>query len=158
MIAEWDKDQGKWILKGTKNVKDSTAKEFFEENSTRLLKNNAIQNNVDGVYVIPLKSKECSAIIGIYAPKTQADPEWYKLLNMLQITSIEGLENASIKSTNYCKTNKDCKFPALVKELYSKLDELKKEYKSDKAIQNFIKEVDGVIKSLKTRETVLKDS
>jgi ADP-dependent phosphofructokinase/glucokinase len=46
----------------------------------------------------------------------------------------------------------------LVKELYSKLDELKKEYKSDKAIQNFIKEVDGVIKSLKTRETVLKDS
>jgi len=152
MIAEWDKDQEKWVLKGSKNVKDSTADEFFEENSARLLKNNAIQNNVNGVYVIPLKSRECAVIIGIYEPKTQADPEWYKLLNMLQITSIEGLENASMKADNYCKTNKDCKFPTLVEELHSKMDTLKKEYKSDKAIQNFIKEVDELIEKLKTKE------
>lgn len=158
MIAEWDKDREKWILKGTKNVKDSTAGEFFEENYARLLKNNAIQNNVDGVYIIPLKSKECSVIIGIYEPKTQADPEWYKLLNMLQITSIEGLENASIRAANYCKTNENCKFPTLVRELNSKLDGLKKEYKSDKTIQSFVKEINEVIESLKAMEEKLKDS
>ncbi len=158
VVAEWDKEQEKWMLKGSKNVKDATANEFFEKNSARLLKNNAIQNNVDGVYVIPLKSQECSVIIGIYEPKTQADPEWYKLLNMLQITSIEGLENASIKAKNYCRTNKDCKFPALVKELNSKMDELKKEYKSDKAIQDFIKEVAEVIEQLEDKEKELKNS
>ena len=158
IIAEWDKDQEKWILKGAKNVKDSTANEFFEKNSAQLLKNNAIQNNVDGAYVIPLKSSECSIIIGVYEPKTQTDSEWYKLLNMLLITSIEGLENASMRSKNYCKTNKDCKFPELVKELYSGMDELKKEYKSDKGIQNFIKEVDKIIEGLKEKEKELKNS
>ena len=158
MIAEWDKDKEKWVLKGTKNIKDPNANEFFETNSERLLKNNAIQNNVDGVYVIPLKSSECSVIVGIYEPKTQADPEWYKLLNMLQITSIEGLENASIRTRNYCRINKDCKFPALVKELCARMDELKKEYKSDKAIQAFIKEMNGTIEALKTKEKELKGS
>ncbi len=158
MIGEWDKDQEKWALKGAKNVKDSSANEFFEKNSEQLLKNSAIQNNVDGVYVIPVKSSECSVIIGIYKPKTQADPEWYKLLNMLLITSTEGLENASIKAKNYCKTNKNCKFPTLVKELHSHMDELKKEYKSDRTIQKFIEEVDEIIVALTAKEKEAKNS
>ena len=158
VIAEWDEDSEKWVIKGTKNVKDSVAEEFFEKNSEQLLRNSAIQNNVDGVYVIPVKSSVCSVIIGVYEPKTQADPEWYKLLNMLLITSAEGLENASIKAKDYCKTNENCKFPALVKELHSHMDELKKEYKSDKAIQKFIKEVDEVVKKLSEKEKELKDS
>ncbi len=149
IIAEWDKNLEEWVLKGTKNIKDASAKEFFKNNSAQLLKNNAIQNNVDGVYVIPVKSSECSVIIGIYNPKTQADPEWYKLLNMLLITSIEGLENASIKSKNYCKSNPGCKFPLILKEIHSKMDELLKEYKSDKAVQNFIQTVEDFAESLK---------
>jgi two-component system, NtrC family, sensor kinase len=149
LIAEWDKDSKKWVLKGAKNVKDAVAAEFFEKNSAQLLKNSAIQNNVDDVYVIPVKSNECSVIIGIYEPKTQTDPEWYKLLNMLLITSIEGLENASMKAKNYCKTNKNCKFPTLVRKIRSSMDELKKDYKSDKAVQEFITEMDNVIKKFK---------
>ena len=153
VIAEWDKDSKKWIIKGTKNVKDSTAEDFFEKNSAKLLKNNAIQNNVDDVYVIPLKGNECSMIIGIFDAKTQTDPEWYKLLNMLLITSIEGLEHASIQSKNFCKTNPTCKFPVIVSEINSKMEELKKEYKSDKAIQGFIKGINTFIEELKTKHS-----
>lgn len=158
VIAEWDKELQKWLIKGSKNVQDATANKFFETNSERLLKNSAIQSNVDGVYVIPVKSSECSVIIGIYAPQTQTDPEWYKLLNMLLITSIEGLENASIKAKNYCKTNKNCKFPALVKEMHSKMNELQEDYKSDKSVQGFIKEMNTLIEALTTKEKELKNS
>ena len=151
VIGEWDKNLKQWIVKGSKNVKDSIANEFFEKNSAQLLKNNAIQNNVDDVYVIPLKGNECSIIIGIYDAKTQTDPEWYKLLNMLLITSVEGLENASIKARNYCKTNPGCKLPVIIKEINSGMEKLQKEYKSDKAVQEFIKKTYIFIEEFKTK-------
>jgi two-component system, NtrC family, sensor kinase len=149
IIAEWDGDQEEWILKGNKNADEVLAKEFFKKNSEALLKNNAIQNNVDGVYVIPLKNNNCSVIVGLYDARTQSDPEWYKLLNMLLITSVEGLENASIKSKNYCKINKDCKFPALVKKMRSHMKELHEEYESDDAVQLLLEKMDKVIESVK---------
>ncbi|MBU8901855.1 MAG: response regulator [Victivallales bacterium] len=150
-IAEWDEKLKEWVLKGSKNIEDASAKEFFKTNSKQLLKNNTIQNNVDGVYVIPVKSSECSVVIGIYNPKTQTDPEWYKLLNMLLITSIEGLENASKNSKIYCKSNPACKNSLLFKEIHSKMDELRKEHESDKTIQDFIQKVEDFIESLKEK-------
>lgn len=149
IIAEWDVNQEEWVLKGSKNADETLAKEFFKKNSKSLLKNNAIQNNVDGVYVIPLKNNNCSVIVGLYDVHTQSDPEWYKLLNMLLITSVEGLENASIKSKNYCKTNKDCKFPALVKKMRSQMKELHEEYESDDAVQLLLQKIDKAIESVK---------
>jgi len=151
IIGEWDEGTQTWNIKGSKNIKDADANEFFKNNAEKLLKNNAIQSNVDNVYVIPVKNNECSVVIGIYDARTQTDPEWYKLLNMLLITSIEGLENASIKAKNYCKNNPDCKFPILVKELNSHISKLQKEYKSDKGIQEFISKVETVIEGLKTK-------
>ncbi|MDD5598311.1 MAG: response regulator [Victivallaceae bacterium] len=148
IIAEWDAD-GKWILKGARNVDAETAREFFTKNTAQLLKNNAIQNNVNGVYVIPLKSNECSVIIGIYDAKTQADSEWYKLLNMLLITSVESMENASIKAKDYCRINKDCRFPLLVKEMRSHLKKLQESHKANETIQNFLKEIDNAIETVK---------
>ena len=143
IIAEWNTDQEKWVLKGSKNADEASAEEFFEKNSEKLLKNNTIQNNVDGAYIIPLKNNDCSVIVGVYNAQTQTDPEWYKLLNMLLITSIEGLENASIKAKNHCKSNKNCKFPFLVKEMRSHMKELHEEYKSDDAIQLLLQKMEN---------------
>jgi CheY-like chemotaxis protein len=150
VIAEWDDESEKWILKGVRNIDADTAKEFFEKNTAQLLKNNAIQNNVDGVYVIPLKNNEYSVIIGVYDAKTQADSEWYKLLNMLLITSAESMENASIKAKDYCRTNKNCRFPSLIKAMRSHLKKLEENHQSNETIQGFLKEMDGVIESVKT--------
>ncbi|MFA6714458.1 MAG: response regulator [Victivallales bacterium] len=154
IIAKWDAaGGGKWVLKGARNVEIETAKEFFEKNTGQLLKNNAIQNNVGGVYVIPLKSNECSVIIGVYDAKTQTDSEWYKLLNMLLITSVESMENVSVKAKDYCKTNKDCRFPQLVKEMRSHLKKLEESHKSNETIQGFLKEIDAAIDNVeKTAE------
>ncbi|MCK4983007.1 MAG: response regulator, partial [Victivallaceae bacterium] len=150
IIAEWDTEQEEWVLKGSKNVDEASAKEFFKKNSQQLLKNNAIQNNVDGVYIIPLKNNECSVTVGLYDVQTQTDPEWYKLLNMLLITSIEGLENASIKAKNYCETNKNCKFMATAKEMRSDLKELQERHKSDKGVKLLFQKIDKVIKTSNT--------
>jgi len=147
IIAEWDTDQEEWVLKSSKNVDEASSKEFFKKNSAQLLKNNAIQNNVDGVYVIPLKNSECSAIVGLYDVQTQTDPEWYKLLNMLLITSVEGLENASIKAKNYCETNKNCKFMATAKKVRSGLEKVQEKYKSDKDVELLFQKIDKVIKA-----------
>jgi two-component system, NtrC family, sensor kinase len=151
IIAEWDADQKEWVLKGSKNADEASAKDFFKKNSPQLLKNNAIQNNVDGVYVIPLKNNYCSVIVGLYDAQTQSDPEWYKLLNMLLITSIEGLENASIKAKNYCETNKNCKFMTTAKKLRSDLKKLQEKYKSDEDVKSLFQNIDKVIKASKAQ-------
>ena len=151
IIAEWDADQEEWVLKGSKNADEASAKEFFKKNSPQLLKNNAIQNNVDGVYVIPLKNNYCSVIVGLYDAQTQSDPEWYKLLNMLLITSVEGLENASIKAKNYCETNKNCKFMATAKKLRSDLKKLQEKYESDEDVKSLFEKIDKVIKASKAQ-------
>ena len=155
VIAEWDVDQKEWILKGSKNVEKGFTDEFFKKNSKQLLKNNAIQNNVDGVYVIPLKNNECSVIVGLYDVQTQADPEWYKLLNMLLLTSVEGLENASMKAKNHCKKNKNCKFPFLVKEMRSHMKELHEEYESDETMQKLLNKMENVIQSVNSKAKLI---
>ena len=71
-------------------------------------------------------------------------------LNMLLITSVESMENASIKVKGYCRTNKNCRFPVLIKAMRSHLEKLEKSHKSDTTVQDFLKEMNAVIESVRT--------
>ena len=143
VIAEWNAAKETWEIKDSRNVEKSTAEKFFTEHSEALQKNSAIQSNVEGVYVIPLKSSKCSIIIGVYDAKTQTDPEWYKLVNMLLITSVEGLENASIRSSESVLPASK----ALISEIRSGMDKLKQEYGDEKVVAPFLKKVDEILDS-----------
>ncbi len=154
MIAKWDDEQKKWLLKGNKDVEKAFANDFFAKHAEHLRKCSAIQSEVDGVYVIPLKNNDFSVIIGILDVRTQNDPEWYKLLNLLLMTSLEGLENASIKAKNYCETNKNCKFIATAREIRSGIKKLQERYESDKDIKLLFQKINEIIESSKAKDAV----
>lgn len=141
IIVEWDTAKEIWEIKDSRNVEKSMAEEFLAKHSEALQKNNAIQNNVEGVYVIPLKSSKCSIIIGIFDARTQTDPEWYKLLNMLLITSVEGLENASIRSSKPAQLDSK----ALIDRIRTEMDKLKQECGDKEAVAPFLKKMDEIL-------------
>lgn len=141
LVAQWDKSKKNWKIKDKKGVDEAFAKKFLKDNSKHLQESNAIQNNVDGVYVVPLKNKDFSVIVGICGAKSQADPEWYKLLNLLVMTSIEGLETASIKA----RSTDTCQLMDIVKEIRSEAEALEKKYESDSSVKKLVDKVRKLI-------------
>ena len=146
MVAELDAARKKWVLKGSKGIEKAFANDFFEKNAKHLLGSSAIQSNADGVYVIPLKNKDFFVIIGLCEAQTQSDPEWYKLLNLLLMTSLEGLENASIKAKKDFESTKTCKLIAIANEIRSGAKKLQKKYESDKDAKLLTQKVDNFFK------------
>ena len=146
IIAKWDVDQKKWLLKGSKNIEEVFARNFLDKNAEHLQGCTAIQGNIDEAYVIPLKNNDFSAVIAIFDVQTQSDPEWYKLLNLLVITSLEGLENASIKAADYCES-KNCKLIAAAKEIKADLEKVRKKYDSDADIKSLHQKMEKLIES-----------
>jgi YesN/AraC family two-component response regulator len=152
IIAEWDKDNSEWILKGRKNVEKAAAEEFFKKNAGRIQESSVIQSNVDEFYVIPLKNNEFSVSIGIQGAQTENDPEWYKLLNLLLTTSLEGLENSSIKAKKNFESTKTREMLALSREIYSDVEALEKKYNADKTIKTVLNKISKLLKFFKQKD------
>ncbi|MDD5697467.1 MAG: response regulator [Victivallaceae bacterium] len=147
MAAEWNESQGKWILQAVKGVEDDFAADFFARNSKRLQGSNAVRNNIDEVYVIPLKSNDFSVIIGICDARPQTDPEWYKLLNLLVMTSLEGLENASIKAKKDSASTRTRNLVAIINGIRSDVRQLQKKYDSDQTVKSLVQKVDNCLET-----------
>lgn len=94
-ITVWDEKEEKWLIKGSVDIDIKEAEKFVEENSQRLNESRTTQS-VEGKYFLPLKRNRFIAVMVLYDLVTQNDPEWYKLLSLLVMTTSEVLSNAAL--------------------------------------------------------------
>ncbi len=88
-------DDGRWEMEDTEGLDSLEVDNFLKQNSERLMSSRTTQH-FDGKYILPLKRENFSAVACIYDVETQNDPEWYKLLSLLVMTSSEVLSSAVI--------------------------------------------------------------
>jgi signal transduction histidine kinase/CheY-like chemotaxis protein len=95
-ISVFDENQqpDKWKIEKVEGMELSEANDFIKEHSSTLYESRTTQN-FDGKYLFPLKREGYSAVAVLYDVKAQNDPEWYKLLSLLSMTSSEVLSSVS---------------------------------------------------------------
>ncbi len=96
-IASWAAS-GDWELRDASGLEWSEAQDFIRQNVERLRDSKTTQQ-LDGKYILPLKRETFSAVVCIYDVVTQSDPEWYKMISLLVMTSSEVLCNSVMSST-----------------------------------------------------------
>jgi len=92
IIATYDECEGGWKVEAVSDVPMNEADEFVRKNTSYLHESRTTQH-FDGKYVLPLRKDGFFAIAVLYDVKTKSDPEWYKLLSLLVMTSTEVLSN-----------------------------------------------------------------
>ncbi len=92
IIATYDECEGGWKVESVADVPMSEAEEFVRKNTSYLHESRTTQH-FDGKYVLPLRKDGFFALAVLYDVKTKSDPEWYKLLSLLVMTSTEVLSN-----------------------------------------------------------------
>lgn len=88
-------DTGEWEVNDAQGIERMDVDNFIRQNSDRLRDSRTTQQ-FDGKYILPLKRENISAVACIYDVETLNDPEWYKLLSLLVMTSSEVLSSAVI--------------------------------------------------------------
>ena len=92
IIATYDECEGGWKVEAVADVPMNEAEEFVRKNTSYLHESRTTQH-FDGKYILPLRKDGFFAIAVLYDVKTKSDPEWYKLLSLLVMTSTEVLSN-----------------------------------------------------------------
>ncbi len=96
-IASWS-SAGDWELRESSGLEWADAQAFIQQNVGRLRESKTTQQ-FEGKYILPLKRDTFSAIVCIYDVVTQSDPEWYKMISLLVMTSSEVLCNSVMSNT-----------------------------------------------------------
>ncbi|MBN2642102.1 MAG: response regulator [Victivallales bacterium] len=91
-------DSGSWSVEDSQGLESMEVDNFIKQNSDRLINSRTTQH-FDGKYILPLKRESFSAVACIYNVETQNDPEWYKLMSLLVMTSSEVLSSALLASS-----------------------------------------------------------
>ncbi|HBC88052.1 MAG TPA: hypothetical protein DCZ94_13970 [Lentisphaeria bacterium] len=92
IIATYDECEGGWKVETVLDVDKGEAEEFVRKNTSYLHESRTTQH-FDGKYILPLRKDGFFAVAILYDVKTKSDPEWYKLLSLLVMTSTEVLSN-----------------------------------------------------------------
>jgi CheY-like chemotaxis protein len=105
-IAEFDESKTpKFIPCAIKDIGDEEVEAFIKEHSERLEESRTTLN-FEGHYLLPMRKDDFFAVAVINKVTTSTDPEWYKLLSLLVMTSAEVLNNASNSDNESEKTEK----------------------------------------------------
>lgn len=99
LIASYDECEGGWNVEAVTEGNRKEAEEFVRKNTSYLHESRTTQH-FDGKYILPLRKDGFFAVAVLQDVKTKNDPEWYKLLSLLVMTSTEVLSNA-VFMTNY---------------------------------------------------------
>lgn len=148
-IATWSEDSKSWTLRSQRGVETEEAETFITKNSSSLYESDTIQKDFHGQYLIPLKSHELSAVVIIYDAKTFNDQEWYKLMNLLVMTSNENLENVSFKEKQVASNTDSRNIINIVRQIREDAEILKKRYEKEKDLDRMLERVDKVLESMK---------
>ncbi len=104
IIATYDECEGGWKVEAVSEVQKDEAEEFVRKNTSYLHESRTTQH-FDGKYILPLRKDGFFAVAILYDVKTKSDPEWYKLLSLLVMTSTEVLSNTVFMS-NYIENER----------------------------------------------------
>lgn len=99
LIASYDECEGGWNVEAVTEGNRKEAEEFVRKNTSYLHESRTTQH-FEGKYILPLRKDGFFAVAVLQDVKTKNDPEWYKLLSLLVMTSTEVLSNA-VFMTNY---------------------------------------------------------
>ncbi len=99
LIASYDECEGGWNIEAVTDGYRTEAEEFVKKNTSYLHESRTTQH-FEGKYILPLRKDGFFAVAVLQDVKTKNDPEWYKLLSLLVMTSTEVLSNA-VFMTNY---------------------------------------------------------
>ncbi len=113
-LAVLDSTGSKWKVECFSGMESKDALDFVEKNSARLIESRTTQT-FEGRYLLPLKREGYSAVVVISDAVTQSDPEWYKLLSLMVMTSGEVLSTAALIDSSLSKE------PLAVASLLAKL-------------------------------------
>jgi signal transduction histidine kinase/CheY-like chemotaxis protein len=92
LIAAYDECEGGWNIEAVTEGERKEAEEFVKKNTSYLHESRTTQH-FDGKYILPLRKDGFLAVAVLQDVKTKNDPEWYKLLSLLVMTSTEVLSN-----------------------------------------------------------------
>ncbi len=93
LIASYDECEGGWNIEAVTDGYRKEAEEFVRKNTSYLHESRTTQH-FEGKYILPLRKDGFFAVAVLQDVKTKNDPEWYKLLSLLVMTSTEVLSNA----------------------------------------------------------------
>lgn len=93
LIASYDECEGGWNIEAVTEGDRKESEEFVRKNTSYLHESRTTQH-FEGKYVLPLRKDGFFAVAVLQDVKTKNDPEWYKLLSLLVMTSTEVLSNA----------------------------------------------------------------
>jgi signal transduction histidine kinase len=93
LIATYDECEGGWNIEAVTEGYRKEAEEFVKKNTSYLHESRTTQH-FEGKYILPLRKDGFFAVAVLQDVKTKNDPEWYKLLSLLVMTSTEVLSNA----------------------------------------------------------------
>jgi signal transduction histidine kinase/CheY-like chemotaxis protein len=97
LIAAYDECEGGWNIEAVTENYRKEAEEFVRKNISYLHESRTTQH-FDGKYILPLRKDGFFAVAVLQDVKTKNDPEWYKLLSLLVMTSTEVLSNSVFMS------------------------------------------------------------
>jgi signal transduction histidine kinase/DNA-binding response OmpR family regulator len=93
LLAVYDECEGGWNIEAVTDGDRNDAEEFVKKNTSYLHESRTTQH-FEGKYILPLRKDGFFAVAVLQDVKTKNDPEWYKLLSLLVMTSTEVLSNA----------------------------------------------------------------
>ena len=94
LIAVYDEGEGGWNIEAVTEDYRKEAEEFVRKNTSYLHESRTTQH-FEGKYILPLRKDGFHAVAVLQDVTTKNDPEWYKLLSLLVMTSTEVLSNAA---------------------------------------------------------------
>jgi hypothetical protein len=116
-----------------------------------LQESDTIQKNFNDTYLVPLKSNDLSAVVAIYNAKTHNDAEWYKLINLLVMTSNENLENIAFKEKKAADDTSTQNLINIVRDIRDEAQELKGKYEKEKHFGSILEKIDKLLENFKRR-------
>jgi CheY-like chemotaxis protein len=150
-IAIWNDATKKWMLKSNREINENEANSYLEEHSQHLQESDTIQKNFNDTYLVPLKSNDLSAVVVIYNAKTHNDAEWYKLINLLVMTSNENLENIAFKEKKAADDTSTQNLINIVRDIRDEAQELKGKYEKEKHFGSILEKIDKLLENFKRR-------
>lgn len=150
-LAVLDETGDIWQLSAHRRVDESVAAEFIKTHADELRNSDTVQKSFHGVHLIPLKSNAINAFVAIYDAAAENDAEWFKLLNLLVMTSNENLESVAYREHKSFIETGTQNLLEIVNGIRADAQALKEKYAKDESVDQVLKKIDKALECIKLR-------
>ncbi len=146
-----DETSGTWQLSAHRQIGETMAAEFIKTHADELKNSDTVQKNFHGLFLVPLTSNTVSAFVAINDSVPENDAEWFKLLNLLMMTSNENLEAVAFRKHKMSIETGTQNLLDIMQEIRTDAQTLKEKYVQDKSIDSALQKIDKALASIKQR-------